>query len=200
MPASELGLLRCEACGHAAPPGAINSPAGERCPNCHQPLWFFVFSRAFAPAPKSTTGERLFDAQESSCYYHPEKRAASACDHCGRFLCALCDVEMDGAHLCPRCIEQGVDVSGLATPREFVHYDTIALHLGVWPLIVVFPVMLVIPVLVTAPVVLYLVVRHWRTRLSAVPRNRWRFVVAGAFGLLQIAAVTAIVLSYAGFY
>jgi hypothetical protein len=44
---------------------------------------------------------------DAVCYVHVERRAERACDLCGRFMCALCDLEVGAMHLCPACFESG---------------------------------------------------------------------------------------------
>lgn len=129
---------------------------------------------------------------ESSCFYHPQKRAVHPCDHCGRFLCALCEIEVGGRRLCPACLEQGAKGNRQEGPsREYVYYDSISLGLAVLPAIFIWPT------LFTAPAAIYFALRYWKRPLSVLPRRRWRFLVAAIVAGAQIAAWTFLVASMA---
>lgn len=49
----------------------------------------------------------LVDPSDASCFFHAGKKAAVACETCGRFLCSLCDLEFGGRHICPPCLAAG---------------------------------------------------------------------------------------------
>lgn len=98
-------------------------------------------------------------------------------------MCALCEIELGGQHLCPACIEAGVKKAKLKNlKRESVYYDEIALAVAILPTLFVWVT------LITAPVALYIAIRHWRTPLSVVPRGKWRYVIAMVVAGLQLAA------------
>ena len=94
-----------------------------------------TFPALFTGPRVGRAGDPLVDAEEASCFFHTEKLAAVACDSCGRFLCALCDLEMSGRHICPQCFSAGRKKGSL---RDLDHYRTswagIALLLAVVPL------------------------------------------------------------------
>jgi hypothetical protein len=103
---------------------------------------------------------------EASCFYHPDKRAVIPCDSCGRFLCSLCDIELNNRHICASCLETGQEkgkIKNLENHRKL--HDSIALHLAVLPI-------------VTAPVAFYLAIRHWKTPSSVIPRSKIRQILA----------------------
>jgi hypothetical protein len=119
---------------------------------------------------------------ESSCFYHPQKKAVLPCDGCGRFLCALCDCQLNGQHFCPACLEAGKSkgkIKSLDSQRTL--YDSIALSLAIYPLLIFYFT------LITAPMVLFVAIRYWKSPASLVHRSKIRFVVAIIFALLQIA-------------
>jgi len=143
---------------------------------------FPAFSRGLRPGK---AGEALMDDQ-ASCFYHPQKKAAIPCDHCGRFLCALCDVEWGDKHLCPACLESGKKRGKITRlERHRVLYDSAALGLSVIPMITIWFTLL------TAPIALYVAFRHWNSPLSMVRRTRIRFVLAIVLSSLQILAWAA---------
>jgi hypothetical protein len=171
----------CPGCHAPLPTDVLNAPELRQCPGCHTRLQVHVFPARFRPPATGGAGERILAESEASCFYHPEKRAAVPCDACGRFLCALCDCELQGQHLCPHCLQTGRDqgrLSRLETTR--VRYDNVALSLAVLPLLVFYLTV------VTAPMTVYLVIRHWKTPLSILPCTRIRFVCALMLALLQI--------------
>ena len=145
------------------------------------PLQAHVFPALFRPLTPGTAGEAVASDQESSCFNHPQKRAVVPCDSCGRFLCALCDLELDGRHLCPTCVESGAKKGKLANlQRERVLCDRMALMLAALPLLM-WPV-----TVITAPATLYLVLRYWNAPRSITSVSRARFVVAAVLAALQI--------------
>jgi hypothetical protein len=104
------------------------------------------------------------------------------CDHCGRFLCALCDLEVAGEHLCPACLSQGKDGSGVSRQnRGYTRHDMVALGLTIWPFLI-FPPLIVL----SAPIAIYYSFRHYKTPLSILPVRRWRFPLAILFAFIEI--------------
>ncbi len=123
--------------------------------------------------PEARTGDRLMDAAEAGCFYHPGKKAVTPCAACGRFLCALCDVELNGDHICPRCLETAKKkktTSRLENRRTL--YDNVALYMAVLPALFIFPTLL------TAPAALFVAIRYWNAPSSVVPRTRFRYYLA----------------------
>lgn len=144
-------------------------------------------ARVFPAASRSiahNVPQAIADAAEASCFYHPANRAAITCEVCGRFLCALCDLDLDGRHLCPSCLDRGAKIEKAPTLEERrVLYDSMALHLATWPILTFW-----LPIF-TAPGALYLVMRHWRTPTSILPRTRVRYWLAILFALVEIGVV-----------
>jgi len=177
--------VSCTRCHAPIPAGYYNTADLIPCPSCHVPIKievFPAFSRGLRPGKE---GEALIDAQ-ASCFYHPQKKAVLPCDHCGRFLCALCDVEWGEKHLCPACLETGKKKGKIVNlDRHRVLYDGTALRLALFPIITVWFT------LVTAPIALYLSIRHWNSPLSIVGRTKIRFMLAMAFSGFQILAWAA---------
>lgn len=151
------------------------------CPNCRSELQITVYPALFRPAEVGRTGEVILTEGEASCFYHPQKKAVLPCEACGRFVCALCDCEHKGQHLCPVCLEAGRTkgkIKSLENTRT--RYDKMALGVSVLGLIPYFTIF-------AAPVALYLVLRHWKSPMGLAQRSRARFVFAAVFALLQIA-------------
>jgi DNA-directed RNA polymerase subunit RPC12/RpoP len=180
MPAQAIS---CGDCSWPVPAEWWNREEGVRCPGCGHRVRVVVF-----PATKRTQAGLLPEAlgadTEASCFYHPESRAAVPCDECGRFLCRLCDLEVDGRHLCPACFQTGVVTGRLETVEtRRIMYDTVALALSTLP-ILFWP-----SLVVTAPWTLFMVFRRWRAPGSVVPRTRIRFYLAALFALAEVVLI-----------
>jgi hypothetical protein len=122
---------------------------------------------------------------ESSCFYHPHKRAVLPCESCGRFLCSLCDVELSGQHLCPGCLETGKRKGRLEQLQNHrLRYDKIALGLAVLPVLLIATAWFTI---VTAPAAMFVAIRHWKSPSSLLTQSKVRFVVAMLIAGLQLA-------------
>ncbi len=175
--------ILCGACSFPMPAEGWNREDGVACPACRQRVQVLVFPALERPrrgsAPESIAGDT-----EASCFFHPHSRAAIPCAECGRFLCNLCDIELDGRHLCPTCFQSGVSTNKIETlETRRTMYDSIALAMATLPAILIWPV------LFGAPAALYLVIRRWRAPLSILPRTRVRFVLAALFALAEFAGI-----------
>ena len=123
---------------------------------------------------------------EASCFYHPQKKAVVPCDSCGRFLCALCDVELHDEHLCPNCLESGRKKGNLKhLDKERILYDNIALRVAIYPLILFFFWFVTI---ITAPAAIVLSIWYWKRPSSVLPRTKIRFILAILIAFAQIGA------------
>src|SRR6185369_8347066 len=101
------------------------------------------------------------------------------CDVCGRFLCALCDVDLNGQHVCPACLTSGKQKGRLThLENRRVLYDNIALGLALLP-IVLGPL-----ALFTSPAAIYVVIRYWNAPSSILPRTKARMILALVFAPL----------------
>lgn len=150
-----------------------------------------VFPALFTGFVRGESGETLLVESESSCFYHPKKKAVVPCENCGRFLCALCDVDLNGQHLCPACIETGKKKQKITSlDNHRVLYDSIAVHLAVLPVIFMWPF-----TIVTAPIALFVAIRYWKAPLSIIRRTKIRYVAAIIFASLQVAGWTALIIS-----
>jgi hypothetical protein len=185
-------LVACTKCRTPLPVALYNARALRPCPSCGTRLQIEVFPAVLRPPGPGSAGEAVMMDGESTCFFHTTKRAVVPCESCGRFLCAVCDVEMNGQHLCPMCIESGKKkgkIEKLENKRTL--HDSIALAVALYPMILVWPT------IISAPIALYLAIRHWNKPLSVVRRSRWRLVVAIILALLQIGGwVVMLVLIY----
>lgn len=186
-----LALPACPACDAALPVAGSGPGAGHPCPNCGISAETWIFPSLY------TAGANLARASdslpgESACFHHPGRVAVVACGDCGRFLCALCDLDLGDRHVCPACLHTEHRNGGPAGRRmaRIVQYDGLALALAVIPPLSVF---LWFFSLFTAPAAVFLAIRFWRRPMSLLPRTRIRFVVALIAGLATIVGWIAIV-------
>src|SRR5438093_9185003 len=95
----------CPKCGVALIAGGFNQPVLFPCTGCESLLQVEVFPAFFRRNTPGESGEIVLVEGESTCFYHAGKKAVLPCHGCGRFLCALCDCELNGEHFCPACLE-----------------------------------------------------------------------------------------------
>lgn len=159
----------------------LNIEDFRACPNCASMVRVEVFPAYFREQAKGSAGEALLADTEASCFYHAQKRASVVCSECGRFLCSLCDLELEGKHYCSSCLESAKEknkIASLQNKRQL--YDTIALTLAI---------VAIIPWigLVSAPAALYLAIKHFNTPSSIVRKHaRVRYIAAIVIASLQL--------------
>ncbi len=180
-------MIYCPKCNALIQTAGLNSGSFLPCPVCQTQNQTWLFPEAVNDTEAVRESENLMIRDDAGCFYHPTKQAVIACDACGRFLCALCDVEMDGEHICFSCISAGKEkktIKNLENSRFL--YDALAVRLALFP-VVLFPFWFFS--LITAPAGLYISIRHWNSMSSIVPRRKkLRFVVAILVSAMQIAA------------
>ena len=167
------------------PLAVYNAPVPVPCSACASPHETLVFP-AFLERITAAVGEAVADETEASCFYHPAKKAVLTCENCGRFVCGLCEVELDGRHLCPQCLDSGKrkgKLASLETSRTL--YDNIALALAAYPMLFLFTIYFTF---ITAPASMFILFRYRKMPRSLVRPGRWRWWLALVVALLQIAA------------
>lgn len=187
----DTDFLLCERCQTILTGEMVNTPRPRPCPGCGTSLLTRVFPAFFHPPASQahpSGQEAAASDEDASCFFHPRKKAVVDCANCGRFLCALCDLDVDGRHLCPTCVENSRgkgDATDKSFVREHYRYDYLASNLVVYALI---PAIWFVS-LVTAPLALYYVVRYWNSpRTAMIPRGHGRQIVAAILAVLQITA------------
>lgn len=174
-------LFTCKTCESAISVSLINSEDLLPCPTCGSSFQIRVYPALFEDPKAGQAPEQVVLDHESSCYYHEDKRATVPCDSCGRFLCALCDIEMHDEHLCPKCMQKGLTKDSVTSlESDYTCYDSLAFALATIP-ILVWPF-----TFFTAPLSIYLAIRYWNTPMSVLPRVRWRPVLAVVLSAAQI--------------
>ena len=175
-------MIRCTKCMAPLRQLLFNTTGLVPCPSCNEPIHVDAFPAMLRRLPEGTSGETLLTEDEAGCFYHPNKKAVISCSSCGRFLCALCDVEFNGRHLCTSCLEAGKKkrkIKNLENHRTL--YDSIALGLAIIPML-----LFVWPSLLTAPAVVFIVFRYWKAPTSIIPRTKIRLIAALFIALIQI--------------
>jgi hypothetical protein len=174
----------CPQCSQALPPEKINTGQLERCIYCNTPVMAAVFPAIFKWIEPGKAAEHILVEGQSSCFYHEQKKAVAPCDNCGRFLCALCDVELNGRHICPGCLETARKKGSLAElEKSRTLYDGAALALAIVPLVI--PLLWLFTI-ATAPTAIILAIMSWRKPGSLVARGRARAIIAIILALLEV--------------
>lgn len=183
MPAASIDVL-CSRCNTPLPAGGFNTGEMVTCSGCQAQTLVTAFPALTRGIVSGKPAETLLVDTDASCFYHPQKKAEIACGNCGRFLCSLCDVDLNGEHLCPPCIEAGKQKGKLERlENRRVLYDEIAVSLALYPMIIF--IIFYVSIL-TAPIALYIAIRYWNAPSSIVARSKIRFVVAIAIATLQL--------------
>jgi hypothetical protein len=169
-PAKKSEGLPCPLCGFDI--GMIENYSGwQSCPHCDKR----VFAYAWRVARQNNHASTAVTDQ-ATCFFHPEKVFQACCQRCGRFMCALCDLQLGAEHVCPTCFERGREDSGAAKAEwryRDVLYDSIAATVG-WGWILFWPT-----IIVAIPAVIFLHVKYRKApRSYLIPRSNWRFWVA----------------------
>ena len=165
----------CTRCSMPLPVDRLNEMRPAPCPSCGTKILAVAFPALLAAPTRGRSGRRRLSDEEAACFYHPAKQAATPCDHCGRFLCELCDIQVGDRHLCPSCIRPDANQAKIAPlENRRVVYDHLALVLAI------------LPMAVTPLIALYLAARYWSREMSVLPRSRVRWVLAVLFAVVQI--------------
>lgn len=177
--------ISCPKCNHKIGVERFNRPAAP-CLVCGAEITVAAFASLVSGPADAGAGPRLMLDDQASCFYHPNKQASIPCENCGRFLCALCDVDFGGRHLCPTCIENGNTAKSDDTQdSDRILYDKLALFLAI------------IPLLITQAAALFLAIRYWTSPISIPPRSRlrWRWILTVVISLVEIYFIWGLVLS-----
>jgi hypothetical protein len=174
-------VISCLRCKQPLNRMVWNTHALVSCPACRSQFQADVYPAAERPVSSGAAGQAVQTDKEAGCFYHPRKKAILPCSTCGRFLCALCDIEFNGAHLCPQCFEKGKadrKIQGLENRR--VCYDKIALYVALSSMLLYWLSLL------SAPIVLFMTVRYWKTPRSIVSRSKIRWIAAAGLAGIQL--------------
>lgn len=166
--------IACPGCNGQVVP--IETETGwQTCPYCQKRMQFRLW-----PAIHHNSSAVAAMPDQATCFFHPEKAFQACCQRCGRFVCALCDLQLGAEHVCPTCFERGRAASGPdGSKAEWRHrdvlYDSISVTLG-WSWILIWPT-----IVVTFPAAVFLHAKYRKApRSYLIPRSGWRFWAAYA--------------------
>jgi uncharacterized RDD family membrane protein YckC len=180
---------QCPRCQSTVLEIAPTSSGFTRCNQCYTTFQVEAFPALFRQPEPELEAEPVLLEGESACFYHAEKKALLPCHACGRFLCALCDCEINSGHYCPACLEAGVTKGKIANlESRRTKQDSIALSLAIAPMLLFYFT------IVTAPAALYLAIKHWNAPRGVSHRTKVRLVLAMIVASLQIIGWIAIVI------
>ena len=94
----------CPLCLEPLPYEEMSSGA-QTCPHCGRSFDAVSFSPPETKAVVPRLGEEGPDGA-TGCVHHPRNAAVATCDRCGRFICELCRIGVDGKGFCPGCFER----------------------------------------------------------------------------------------------
>ena len=159
----------CPSCGGDVIP--VETETGwQSCPSCADRLQICLW-----PVVQQNTNAATALSDQATCFFHPDKAFQACCQRCGRFVCALCDLQLGAEHVCPTCFERGRSDSGAEAGKaewryRDVLYDSIAVTVG-WGWIILWPT-----IVAAIPAVIFLHVKYRNApRSYLIPRSGWRF-------------------------
>jgi len=165
-------VTKCLACAHplSTNPATLNV-AESRCDVCGARQIQLIYPANFLRAEIAHAGKAADGT--ASCFHHDTSAATEVCDGCGRYLCALCMLEIPlpatsppdfPKRLCAGCFEHRVNEETTQSAWDlfrtrYTRYDILigGLVLGV----VFLPPLLVLSPFAW-PIALILIVRYWR--------------------------------------
>jgi len=174
-------VIACSNCRAIQPVSHVNTGRIHPCPQCKTPLLTDIYPAFLRGLETVRPATAVQEQGQAECFNHPGQQAVIPCAACGRLLCALCEVNLDGRSLCMSCLSADRDrqrISSLQNHRTL--YDSIALALAFWPMLFVFPT------IITAPASLFFVWRYRKAPTSILPRSRLRLWLAALLAIIQI--------------
>ncbi|MBW8864612.1 MAG: hypothetical protein JF609_06760 [Verrucomicrobia bacterium] len=183
MSSTANSYIACPNCGAFLPSTTAELQALTGCRACQRPMEVAVFPAYERPIAVGVAAEKVVMEGEAACFYHPDNRAQVPCDACGRFLCALCDLDLNGKHFCPQCLEKAMQKNTLqSVERTRTRWDMIVFLLLLLPVIPCF--LLLLPL--TALCALVLIGVKWNAPRSLVSNVRVRFIIYAILGVLEL--------------
>lgn len=131
-----MSTPKCPACQAELPvaDGAVGAQT-ITCGNCRGVVELEVFPAQWRKVQPGRAGE-LVTGEESACFVHTDRRAEAACDSCGRFMCALCEVRVGEQRICVACLENGRRAGRLAqVERSRTIFALVAMRVALFGLL-----------------------------------------------------------------
>lgn len=191
---AQSGSIGSVDCPHCNAPLQLEPPADRvECPRCRRALTARIFPRFTRPEPAlpQAPSTRALEG-EATCFFHPEKTAAAACERCGRFICSLCDIPLGTRHLCPSCLSRGLEGSLPELVRSRVCWGHISLLLGLIPILGFIFMWPAFP-FTGAAAIFTALYGHRRPPSLVHGKQRAAAIAGSALGLIQILAGAAVV-------
>lgn len=163
MPAARMKAYRGPACPRCRKPLDVDTLADGTvlCPHCGRDFE----ARVFHPPKRNARVLQLAQMgpeAAGACANHPRNAAVTSCERCGIFICALCELNVDGTKYCPACFDRLAQEGAIASAQvRFRDYGGLAMVASV---IGLFTVIFSLPLGLLA---LYYVYKGFRTRKAA---------------------------------
>jgi hypothetical protein len=109
----------------------------EVCPNCNG----YFEARIFHPPRRVVRVAVVNTGPEASspCANHPRNAAVASCEHCGVFICSLCELDVSGTRYCPSCFDRLTQDGTIATAQlRFRDYRSLSMFFGLVGLVLSF--------------------------------------------------------------
>lgn len=190
MNATGEQFVTCPSCDAPFRAREVTARGEHTCELCHTSMRVALFP-ALQRRMDAVSGDRVSGvAVEAVCFFHPDRKAERYCEHCGRLVCSLCDLDVGRAHLCPSCAaSRRTSGEDTALQTEAVRYDRIAIALTVYPLVII-PLFYFI--ILTAPAAIVMAIRGLSKQKTVIPRPRYRFVLAILLGVAELVGWVAL--------
>ena len=182
-------MIICPRCTRPLPDWLLkDSHVSSICPQCQSAIDVYCFPALYRSEQKLDAALLVLNEGDACCYEHSTKRASSLCSNCGRFLCALCEVPLGNQILCPDCLNgQKLPANKDSLDTHRTKYDSIALALAIWPLLIFYFVV------ITAPLAFVMAIYAWKRPTSIVRHNRWRLFAAVAISSVEMVSMVALI-------
>ena len=176
--------IACPNCGAFFRASVLELQAMTECPACSRLTQINLFPAFDRPVAAGAAAEKVVMDGEATCFYHAGHRAHVPCDACGRFLCALCDLDLNGRHYCPQCLEVAMTKNTVQElERNRTRWDRIISTLLLAPLLLCFTIM-IMPI--TSLAVLILIGWKWNAPASLVTNTRVHLIVYAVVAVLEL--------------
>ncbi|MCD4819927.1 MAG: hypothetical protein K8S23_14685 [Candidatus Cloacimonetes bacterium] len=176
-----MSIVRCPNCQRELSTKIYGLGKNSVCSYCKEPVNWYIFPRYFSKTENNEIPENILIEGESACFYHSDKKAVVTCDQCGKFLCSLCDLELNDKHICPNCFN-----SGKKNKQNFVYeesrilYDDLALAIAFWPIFTFYFTIL------GSLISIFFAIRYWNVNSSVIEQNKSKKIIAIFLSLLEI--------------
>lgn len=188
----------CSACHFPLEVAESGGWEERKCGICQTGQSVLVFPAIRGIAASPVAADATAEEGQATCFFHEGKPAVVPCGNCGRFLCDLCDLQIDKNHVCTLCVQAAREErpSSRAKPKIQVRDriflpQNMAVLLAFYSPATFFGLYLVF---LSAPAAIYYSIRYWNHGGGIQRRGQWRFVVSLVMGLIQIASIAGIVI------